>query len=296
MDGMDGDSPGRLVVPDRLESLSYVARDYHALSVEAAGRVAEFVRGNPGALLCLAAGDTPLGAFAELVRMQDAGEVDLGSVYYAGLDEWVGLGKEDRGSCWKVMYENFYGPARIPKERMKVFDGLAENAGRECGEMDEWVKGHGGIGLTLLGVGMNGHVGFNEPDAGVNAGTATAYDDTGVNAGTATAYNDAGDNSPGRLVVPDRLESLSYVVELDGTTRAVSVKYFGEVRRVSHGMTISLRALRQARKIIVMASGERKREIVRKAFCSEPTPEVPASMLQGHPDLILLTDFNLFNK
>ena len=237
---------------------------YHSLSVATARFVADYIRANPGALLCLAAGDTPLGAFAELVRMNKTEQVDLGSVFYVGLDEWVGLGPEDLGSCWQVMHDNFYTPAGIPKERMRVFDGLAEPA-EECERMDEWVRRHGGIGLTLLGVGMNGHVGFNEP-----------YDRR------LACREDV-----------DRRGRLSYVVPLDETTKSVSTKYFGAPRPVTHGVTISLEALRAARQIIVMASGEKKREIIRKSFYSEPSPEVPASMLQGHGNLIFLTDFNI---
>ncbi|MCL1909737.1 MAG: glucosamine-6-phosphate deaminase [Kiritimatiellaeota bacterium] len=231
---------------------TFVAEDYRTLSVETAKLIAEYVRANSGALLCLAAGDTPLGAFAELVKMQDAGEVDLSSVYYAGLDEWVGLGYEDKGSCKQVMSDNFYTPAHIPRERIHVFDGL-NNPENECEKMNAWLDARGGIGLTLLGVGMNGHVGFNEPHG--------------------PSFAD------GALVVP-----------LDETTKSVGAKYFNKPTPVKYGITISLAALRNARKILVMASGAKKVRIVRKAFYEPPTPEVPASLLQGHPDLTLLLD------
>jgi len=182
--------------------------------------------------------------------------VDLAGVYYVGLDEWVGLGYDDKGSCKQVMSDNFYTPAKIPPERMRVFDGLAEPEA-ECEEIGKWIAERGGIGLALLGVGMNGHVGFNEPN---------------------------GPGGGGAIVVP-----------LDDTTKAVSVKYFGRTLPVTQGVTISLATLKQARKIIVMASGGKKREIIRKSFCFEPTPTIPASFLQDHSDLTLLTDFTINN-
>jgi len=225
--------------------------DHPAFNRETARRVAAYINQNPGALLCLAAGDTPLGAFAELIKMQDAGEVNLSSVYYAGLDEWVGLGPHDKGSCRQVMDDHFYLPAKIPRERIHVFNGLADPAA-ECVAMNEWLALRGGIGLTLLGVGMNGHVGFNEPN---------------------------GPDTNGAIIV-----------ELDDVTKSVGAKYFDKPQPVSRGITIGLATLRGAREILVMASGAKKSSIIQKAFFNPPTPSVPASMLQGHPNLTLLLD------
>jgi len=228
-----------------------ITEDYATLSRTTAATVAAFIRANPDTLICLAAGDTPLGAFNELLKMQDAGEVDLSSVYYAGLDEWVGLGPADKGSCYQVMFDNFYTPARIPRSRIHVFDGLA-NPDTECATMNTWLASHGGLALALLGVGMNGHVGFNEPDA------------------------------------PDAADALT--VPLDNVTKAVSVKYFDKTQPVTTGVTLGLSALRKARQVLVMASGEKKAPIIKAAFATPPTPSNPASMLQGHRDLVLLLD------
>jgi glucosamine-6-phosphate isomerase len=228
-----------------------ITPDYPALSRETARRVAVFINQNPNALLCLAAGDTPMGAFAELIKMQAAGEVDLSSVYYAGLDEWVGLGPADTGSCHQVMHDHFYRPAKIHRSRVHVFNGL-EDPATECAAMNAWLAKHNGLGLTLLGVGMNGHVGFNEPNG------------------------------------PD--VSGAFIIPLDDTTKSVSVKYFDRPQPVSRGITIGLATLRAAREILVMASGAKKAPIIQSAFFSAPSPSIPASLLQGHPTLTLLLD------
>jgi len=228
-----------------------IAGDYGDLSFRTAKKTADFINSNPGVLLCLAAGDTPLGAYSELVRMQTEGAVDLSSVYYAGLDEWIGLGPADKGSCHQVMYGSFYEPAEIPSDRINVFDGLADPA-EQCIKMNDWIRLHDGIGLTILGIGMNGHIGFNEP---------------GVL------------ESRGAIIVP-----------LDNVTIGVSVKYFGKEIKVSHGLTIGLTELSMARKVLVIAGGGHKAGIIKQAFCEPASASVPASLLQDHPDITLMLD------
>ena len=100
----------------------------------------------------------------KLIELQEKGVVSLSVVHYVGLDEWVGLGMNDKGSYKQVMKDSFYGPACIPEESIRVFDGLV-NPEDACKNVSEWIDRHGGIGLMLLGVGLNGHVGFNEPGA-----------------------------------------------------------------------------------------------------------------------------------
>ena len=224
-----------------------------ALSEAVARTVAAWINANPGRLLCLAAGDTPLASYAELVALQDRGEVDLSSVYYVGLDEWVGLGMEDVGSCRQVMHDAFYAPAGIPDARRRVFDGLADPTA-ECLAVGEWIEAHGGIGLTVLGVGMNGHVGFNEPGP-----------------------------------VP---EGLCRVVELDETTRTVSAKYFDRPQPVHLCVTVNLPTLAAAERIVLMLSGERKRKIFARLGrdADGKDQNFPASLLMDHTGLVLFSD------
>jgi len=228
-----------------------IAETYEELSRETSQRIAMFIRENPDSLVCFAAGDTPLGTYSELVKMQAAGEVNLSDVYYAGLDEWIGLGENDKGSCYQVMHDHFYNPARIPKERIHVFDGLKDPQ-ISCEQMNEWLAKRGKLGLTLLGIGMNGHLGFNEPNV---------------------------PQASGAIIVP-----------LDETTKTVSVKYFDKELPVSMGVTLGLSTLLAAREVLLIASGEKKAQLIRNTFNGTKNPANPASMLQGHPRLTLLLD------
>jgi len=227
-----------------------ITADYDELSRLSAKKVAEYIK--PDTLICFAAGDTPLGMFKELVAMQSRKEIDLSAAWYAGLDEWVGLGPQDEGSCIKVMTEAFYGPARIPKERIRVFDGLDPDMDRQCREMECWISSRGGIGFTLLGIGMNGHIGFNEP------GTP---------------------ETPG-----------CFTVALDDTTKSVSQKYFGKVLPVTTGITIGWQSLYEARTVVLMASGAGKAPIVRESLKGPSSVDVPASLFQKHDDVTFMLD------
>jgi 6-phosphogluconolactonase/glucosamine-6-phosphate isomerase/deaminase len=233
-----------------VEILQFPAISEVALAV--AGDIAAYIKGNPGALMCFAAGDTPLPVFRALAEMNSKGEVDLNSVFYVGLDEWVGLGMETAGSCAQVMRDEFYGPAGIKEDRICVWDGLAPDMGAERNRIETWLSGRGGIGLALLGVGMNGHVGFNEPHTGVKERTV--------------------------------------ITPLDGTTKAVSVKYFKKVLPVEYGVSIGTGELKKARKVILMATGALKAEILCRAFTGGPDETVPASLLADHENISLYAD------
>jgi glucosamine-6-phosphate isomerase len=222
------------------------------MSVKTAAKVAVIIRENPGRLVCFAAGDTPIGMLRELIRLQEKGECDLSAMYYAGLDEWVGLDYNQKGSYIQVMNDLFYTPAGIPRSHINIFDGVAHNIKEECSKMDSWINAHGGIFLAVLGVGLNGHIGFNEPFG------------------------------------PDKQGC--FVIALDETTKRVSEKYFGERLPVSFGITIGWRTLFQSQHLFVIAAGSHKSAIIEKAFSGETCAAVPASLLQTHTNLIVALD------
>jgi len=228
-----------------------VLDSYKELSVYAAMAAAEYINENPGTLLCFAAGDTPLGMFEYLVSMQKEGLVDLNSVYYVGLDEWVGLGYEDKGSCVQVMRDCFYGPAGIAPERMRIFDGMSDLT-LESEQVAAWIAGHGGIGFTMLGIGLNGHVGFNEPDS--------------------------------------KIEGICGVVPLDQMSKSISIKYFGQVRSVEYGVTVSTDTLFSAARVLILASGENKADILKKVMKKENAAEIPAARFCSHPCVTFAVD------
>jgi 6-phosphogluconolactonase/glucosamine-6-phosphate isomerase/deaminase len=173
-------------------------------------------------------------------------------MYYVGLDEWVGLGYNDKGSCVQVLRDNFYVPACIDKERFRLFDGKAKDIDKECEAMNEWLKLHGGIFLSVLGIGLNGHIGFNEPYA------------------------------------PDKEGCFS--IELDRMTIDVSEKYFSEKMQIASGITIGWRTLLNAENLYVLASGKHKAHIVKKAFAEEPSVSVPASLMRKNRMLKVVLD------
>lgn len=228
------------------------------LAAATAGYIAEIIRQHPNALMCFAAGDTPLQMLAKLVEMQSRGEVDLSSVYYVGLDEWQGLGYQTKGSCCQVMRDHFYTPADIPEERMLLWDGLTADPQADCGRIDRFIEKCGGIFLTLLGIGMNGHIGFNEPGA--------------------------------------PLDQNCMIVGLDAVTAQVGKKYFGGAACPGKGMTIGMPRLLEAKEAMLMATGAHKAPIVRKSVMEKPSIAVPASQMQAHPRLTVCLDMDVWQN
>lgn len=228
-----------------------VKQDEQTLAQTVAEAMAAYINAHPGALLCFAAGDTPLSAFRALIELQKDNKVDLTSVYYVGLDEWVGLGAETRGSCVQVMYDNYYTPAGIPADHVRVFDGLNKDVEQEKTRIQSWIDERGGIDFTLLGIGMNGHIGFNEPYSGLKDGCI--------------------------------------YIELDDTTKSVSKKYFDTPLPVEYGIGVGAGELKKADTVFLMASGAKKAEIVKKTT-QTPDEAVPSSLLNDHLNVTLFID------
>ena len=165
-------------------------------------------------------------------------------MWYVSLDEWAGLGYEDEGSCRQVMFDNFYNAASIAGDRITTFDGRDCDLEGQCGRVDEWISEKGGIGLTVLGVGMNGHLGFNEPG----------------------------------IETFDKC----IIVNLDNTTLNIGKKYFNGAACPTMGITVGLGHLLKAESVALIASGEKKAAIVWQAVEGGMTNPNPASLLQSH--------------
>ncbi|BCL75601.1 glucosamine-6-phosphate isomerase [Jeongeupia sp. HS-3] len=215
--------------------------------------IADCVRAKPQAVLCLAGGDTPRAAYARLLAMQRAGEVDLSQVVYVGLDEWVGLPADYPGSCRAFMQETVFGPLNVPPERIVFYDAMADDLQAECRRVDAFLAEHGPLDLVLLGMGMNGHLGMNEPGCLVDSG--------------------------------------SIVTELDPVTVSVGQKYFGTQQPVlKQGITLGIASIMQAHCAVLMVSGEKKAETVRQALQLAVGNGVPASLLRRHRHAITMLD------
>jgi glucosamine-6-phosphate isomerase len=218
--------------------------DYAAMSETAANFVIDFVKNKPDALLCFAGGDTPLGTYERLVQSAKAGAVDFGSCRFVGLDEWVGMDKDDFGSCQQTLYTKLFTPLQIDESKISFFDAKADDLAKECRRIDNFIHANGKIDLMILGVGVNGHLGFNEP---------------GVS-----------------------FDLYSHVIDLDQTTKSVGQKYFNEEKLLTQGITLGIKHILNADTVIVMANGKKKAAAVNGMIKGEVSNQLPASVLQQH--------------
>ncbi|MDK2992914.1 MAG: glucosamine-6-phosphate deaminase [Clostridiales bacterium] len=220
-------------------------------------RAAEMVKDRlvkyPDMTLGLATGGTMIGLYRYLVQMYERDIISFKSVVTFNLDEYVGIEASHPASFHRFMYEHLFKRIDILPQNVHIPDGMANDIQAECKSYDYAIKEHGGIDLQILGIGLNGHIGFNEP--GTPFGTTT------------------------------------HVVDLAETTRAANARFFGSVEDVpKQAVTMGIKNIMQSRSIILMASGKAKADIVAKALTGPITPRVPASVLQLHPQLTVILD------
>ena len=231
----------------------YVTEDYNAMSHRVASILAAQVMLKPDCVLGLATGSTPVGAYKQLVEWYKKEDLDFSQVRSINLDEYVGLAPTHDQSYRYFMQSNLFDHVNIVHDNTNVPYGLAENAAEECRRYNEVIHTLGPIDLQLLGMGHNGHIGFNEP--------------------------------------ADAFELETHVVDLTDTTIQANARFFASADEVPRqAMTMGIQTIMQAKKVLVAVSGKDKAEIVKKAFTGPVTPNVPASILQMHPDVILVGD------
>lgn len=216
--------------------------------------VVDTVRRLPSAVLGLPTGRTPLGLYAELVRLTGEEKVDWSEVRTFNLDEFVGMGGADVGSYRAFMEERLFRHINIRPEHIGFLDGRAADLERECARYEQAIGAAGGIDLLVLGIGSNGHVGFNEP--------------------------------------AESLAARTHRVTLDEPTRAANALWFGgDLSRVPReALTMGMAAILAARSIVLMATGETKSEAVSAMLYGGVTTRVPASFLQLHPQVSVMLD------
>ena len=229
------------------------AKDYKDMSRKAANIISAQVIMKPNCVLGLATGGTPVGTYAQLIDWYNKGDVDFSEVTTVNLDEYRGLPRDHEQSYWYFMHKNFFDSVNVQPDRIFVPDGSNPNAEEACREYDAIIRNVGGIDLQLLGIGEDGHIGFNEPGEAFELGT--------------------------------------HCVDLTESTIDANQRFFNsrdEVPRQAY--TMGIKTIMQARKVLMVANGANKAEIIKKAFFGPVTPEVPASILQMHPDFILVGD------
>jgi glucosamine-6-phosphate deaminase len=231
----------------------YEAPDYAAMSRRAANILSAHVILNPACVLGLATGSTPLGAYEQLIRWYGKGDLSFHETRTVNLDEYRGLGAEHPQSYRHFMQSNFFDHIDIRRENTFVPDGLAADPAAECARYNGVIRSLGGIDVQLLGLGHNGHIGFNEPG--------------------------------------QAFELETHLVDLSASTLAANTRFFaagGQVPR--QALTVGIKTIMQARRILVVVSGADKADIVLRAFTGPVVPSVPASILQMHPDVTLVGD------
>lgn len=229
--------------------------NYEKLSRIASAIICAQVIAKPCSVLGLATGSSPLGTYKNMIKAYENGDVDFSSVKSVNLDEYVGLTGDHEQSYRRFMNDNLFSKINIPLEETHVPNGCATDIDKEGKDYDELIKSLGGIDLQLLGIGLDGHIGFNEPDSVFTAGT--------------------------------------HKVELDESTIDANARFFKSKDDVPRfAITMGMEGIMKAKKVLLIANGAAKKDIVEKSFYGPITPEVPASILQLHPDLTVIYSKN----
>lgn len=228
-------------------------KDYADMSRKAANIISAQVIMKPDCVLGLATGGTPVGIYEKLVERYNEGDLDFSEVTSVNLDEYRGLPKDHPESYWSFMHRNLFDHVNIDPAHINLPDGTNMDAEAECKRYDEVIRRVGGVDLQLLGIGHDGHIGFNEPC----------------------------DHFPVR----------THEVALTESTRRANARFFaGEDEVPTAAYTMGVGTVMAARRVLMIVTGGDKADILRRAFCGPVTPWVPASILQFHPDVTLICD------
>ena len=228
-------------------------KDYQEASRQVANIISAQVILKPDSVLGLATGSSPIGAYRQLIEWYNKGDVDFSRVRSVNLDEYVGLAPSHEQSYAYFMHHNFFDFINIKPENVHLPDGLDPDAEGQGEKYDALIRSLGGVDLQLLGIGRDGHIGFNEPCGEFVKGT--------------------------------------HCVELTQDTREANARFFGSVDLVPKtAYTMGILDIMQARRVVMIATGGSKAAILKDAFWGPVTPQIPASILQLHPDFTLVAD------
>ncbi|PNV58954.1 glucosamine-6-phosphate deaminase [Clostridium sp. chh4-2] len=237
----------------------YKVKDYQEMSRKAANVISAQVIMKPDCVLGLATGSTPIGTYKQLIDWYNKGDLDFSEVKSVNLDEYKGLSKDNDQSYYYFMYNNLFKHINIKLENTNVPDGTEPDSDKECSRYDDVINSLGGADLQLLGLGHNGHIGFNEPD--------------------------------------DSFAKTTHCVDLQESTIEANKRFFADINDVPRqAYTMGIKTIMQAKKILLVVSGEDKAEILREVLTGPITPKVPASILQLHNDVIVVADEAAMSK
>ena len=237
----------------------YKAKDYEDMRRKAANIISAQVIMKPDCVLGLATGSTPIGLYKQLVEWFEKGDLDFSKVQTVNLDEYKGLNRENDQSYYYFMHDNLFDHINIPEENTHLPNGMEMDSEKECARYTKLIQSMGGVDLQLLGIGHNGHIGFNEPS--------------------------------------ESFDKEVHCVNLTQSTIEANKRFFASADDVPRqAYTMGIKTIMQAKKILIVANGEGKADIVRDAFFGPITPQVPASVLQLHNDVTLVADEAALSK
>lgn len=236
----------------------YICKDYDAMSAKAADVVASVITLKPDCILGLATGSTPVGMYQKLAEMNKAGKLDFSEVKTYNLDEYYPIKPTNDQSYRYFMDKNLFDNINIDKANTHLLNGEAVDTDAECAAYDKAIEAAGGIDIQVLGIGNNGHIGFNEPDSELVAATHK----TGLTESTIQANS----------------------------------RFFASADEVPrHALTMGMAPIMKARRIIILISGKNKHEVLMGLLSGKITTQNPATMLNMHPDVTIVCDEDAYN-
>lgn len=236
-----------------------IVKDYDEMSRKAASLVSSQINLKPDSILGLATGDTPKGMYKELVNLYENKELDFEDIKSFNLDEYYGIDENNSQSYHYFMMNNLFNYINISRENINIPNGSIKNVEEECTRYEGKIQEAGGIDLQILGIGANGHIGFNEPDLNFEAET--------------------------------------HLVNLDEKTIEANSRFFNNKKEVpTKAISMGIKTIMHSKKIILLASGISKADVIAKAINGKITPEIPATILQLHQDVIVIIDKEAASK
>lgn len=236
-----------------------VTEDYEGLSIETARIIAGQLALIPRSVLGLATGGTPLGTYQKLIDYHHQHHLDFSQATSFNLDEYVGVATDNPHSYHAYMFKNLFDAINIHRKNIHIPNGMAGDLERECAAYETAIENAGGIDLQLLGIGNNGHIGFNEPDLS--------------------------------------FEAITHVVKLDDQTIRANARFFSRPEEVpQYAVSMGIKTIMRARTILLLANGSGKADVIHQALFGEISPRIPASILQLHPNVIVVLEQDAATK
>ena len=231
----------------------YRAKDYDEMSRKAANIIAAQMTLKPDSVLGLATGSTPIGTYRELIAKYSQGDIDFSRIKTANLDEYRGLPRENDQSYYYFMYENLFRHVNIDMANTNIPNGMEPDSDAECARYEKVIESLGGVDLQLLGLAHNGHIGFNEP--------------------------------------ADHFARMTNCVNLQASTIEANKRFFESADQVpKQAYTMGIGTIMRAKSVLLIVSGADKAETLAKVIAGPVTPQVPASILQFHPNAVVVAD------